>query len=156
MIISTLFSFLGGSVFRMLWGEVSSWINKKQDHEHELERIRAQEAIDASQHARHLESMKVQAELGIKTIQVAADSKIAEIETDAWLEAVKGTTKTIGIKFIDAWNGVIRPFVATWAIGMITFNYATRGWVLDENGWMVCSAALGIYLADRTLFKRGK
>ena len=27
MILSTIFSFLGGSVFRMLWGEISSFIN---------------------------------------------------------------------------------------------------------------------------------
>jgi hypothetical protein len=28
--------------------------------------------------------------------------------------------------------------------------------VLDDNGWSICGAALGIYLADRSLFKRGK
>jgi hypothetical protein len=154
--ISALLSFLGGSVFRAIWGELSAWLNKKQDHEHELERIRLQETIDASAHARQLESLKVQADMGIKTIQVQAESAVAQIETDAWLEAVKGTTKTIGIWFIDAWNGIIRPLVATWAIVMITINFAQKGWLLDDNGWMLASAALGIYLADRTLFKRGK
>ena len=29
---SALFSFLGGSVFRMIWGEISSFIEKKQEH----------------------------------------------------------------------------------------------------------------------------
>jgi hypothetical protein len=69
---------------------------------------------------------------------------------------VKGTTKTVGIWFIDAWNGVIRPFVATWAVLMISAHFAQHGWVLDDNGWSICGAALGIYLADRSLFKRGK
>lgn len=156
MIISTLFSFLGGSVFRMLWGEVSSYFNKKQDHEQELERMRLQNDLDTAQHDRNTAAIRLQAELGIKTIQVAAEGKVAEIETDAWLEAVKGTTRPIGIWFIDAWNGVIRPLVATWAIVIISIDFASQGWVMDENSWMLCSAALGIYLADRALFKRGK
>lgn len=29
---SALFSFLGGSVFRMIWGEVANFVQKKQDH----------------------------------------------------------------------------------------------------------------------------
>lgn len=154
--ISALFSFLGGSVFRMLWGEISSWLNKKQDHEHEVERMRLQADLDAGQHARNMESIRVQAELGVKTIQVQAEAAVGQIEAEGWLEAVKGTTKTIGILFIDAWNGVIRPFVATWAVLMLTLHFAQQGWVLDDNGWQICGAALGIYLADRALFKRGK
>ena len=154
--ISALVSFLGGSVFRMIWGEMSSFLNKKQDHQHEVERMKLQGDLEAAQHARNQEAIRLQAELGVKTIQVQAEAAIGQIETEAWLEAVKGTTKVIGVWFIDAWNGVIRPFVATWAILMITVNFAQKGWVLDENGWMLCSAALGIYLADRALFKRGK
>lgn len=154
--ISALLSFLGGSIFRAIWGEVSAWMNKRQDHEHELERIKLQETIDAAQHARQLESIKTQAEMGIKTIQVQAEAAVAQIESDAWDKVVEGTTKAIGIWFIDAWNGIIRPLVATWAIVMITINFAQKGWLLDDNGWMLASSALGLYLADRTLFKRGK
>lgn len=153
---AALLSFLGGSVFRMIWGELSSWLNKKQDHEHEIERMRLQLEIDAGQHLRNMESIRVQADLGVKTIQVQAESAIGQIEAAGWLEAVKGTTKTVGIWFIDAWNGVIRPFVATWAVVMLTLHFAQHGWVLDDNGWSICGAALGIYLADRSLFKRGK
>lgn len=154
--ISALLSFLGGSIFRAIWGEVSAWMNKRQDHEHELERIKLQESIDAAQHARQLESIKTQADMGIKTIQVQAEAAVSQIESDAWGKVVEGTTKAIGIWFIDAWNGIIRPLVATWAIVMITVNFAQKGWLLDDNGWMLASAALGLYLADRTLFKRGK
>ena len=156
MILSTLFSFLGGSVFRMIWGEVSAWVTARQDHSHEIERMRLQGELDAAQHTRNLEAIRVQADLGVKTIQVQAEAAVSEIETNAWLESVKGTTKTIGIWFIDAWNGVIRPLVATWAILMISLDFAQGGWVLDDNGWQLCGAALGIYLADRALFKRGK
>jgi hypothetical protein len=153
---SALLAFLGGNVFRMLFGEVVSFLNKRQDHSFEVERMRLQGDLDSAQHARNQEAIRLQAELGVKTIRVAAEAAIGEIEAQGWLEAVRGTTKTVGIAFIDAWNGGIRPFVATWAVLMLTAHFASHGWVLDDNGWSICGAALGIYLADRSLFKRGK
>lgn len=154
--ITTLISFLGGSVFRMIWGEASAWLTKRQDHAQELDRIRLQAESDAAAHSRNLETIKVQADAGVKVIEMQSSSAVKSIETDAWLEAVKGTNRTVGNRFIDAWNGAIRPAVATWAVIIITIHYANNGWVLDDNGWGLCGAALGIYLADRALFKRGK
>jgi hypothetical protein len=153
--ISALISFFGGNVFRMIWGEVSSYITAKQDHRYELDRIAAQEAIDAAQHTRNLESIKVQADLGIKTIQVQAESVMGQIESSAWASVVEGTTKTIGIVWIDALNAAIRPSVAVWAVIMLSLE-AFALLTLSENSISVCSAALGIYLADRSLMKRGK
>lgn len=153
---SALLAFLGGNVFRMLFGEVVSYLNKKQDHSFEVERMRLQGDLDSAQHERHQAAIRLQSELGIKTIQVAAEAAVGQIEAEGWLETVRGTTRQVGIWFIDAWNGVIRPFVATWAVFMLTLHFASKGWVLDDNGWSICGAALGIYLADRSLFKRGK
>jgi hypothetical protein len=153
---SALLSFLGGSVFRMLFGEISSWMNKKQDHLHEMDRMRLQGELDNSQFLRTQDALRLHAELGVKLVHVQAEAVVDQIEANGWLAAVKGTTQTIGIWFIDAWNGVIRPFVATWAVIMVTLHFAQTGWVLDDNGWSICGAALGIYLADRSLFKRGK
>lgn len=153
--ISALISFLGGSVFRMLWGEISSFLTKRQDHAQEMDRLRLQGDMDANQHARNLESIRVQAELGVKTIQVQAEANISELESTAWLEAVKSTTRTVGIVWVDAWNATIRPGVATWAIVMMTLG-ELRLMTLSENTLSIASVALGIYLADRNLMKRGK
>jgi hypothetical protein len=153
--ISALVSFLGGSVFRMLWGELSAWLTKAQDHKHELDRMHLQAELDRSQHQRHIESIRVQAELGVKTIQVQAEAAIGELEAQGWVEAVKGTTKTVGIGWVDAWNAVIRPGVATWAVLMMTAGELGL-MLLSENTLAVTGAALGIYLADRNLMKRGK
>lgn len=155
MIISALLSFLSGSVFRMIWGELSSWLTARQEHSQEIERMRLQGELDAAAHARAQEAIRLQAELGVKTIAVQAEADISRIEADGWLTAVKGTTVPTGVWLVDLWNGMIRPAVATWSIAMISGNYM-RWWTLDENGWSVCGAALGIYLADRALFKRGK
>ena len=152
---SALFSFLGGSAFRMLWGEIAAWVSSKQEHSHEIERMRLQAELDAAQHARNLEAIRVQSELGVKTIQVQSEAAVSEIETQAWLEAVKGTTKPVGVAWVDAWNATIRPGVATWAVLMMTVG-ELGAIALSENTIAVTSAALGIYLADRNLMKRGK
>jgi hypothetical protein len=153
--ITALFSFLGGSVFRLIFGEVMSMLNKKQDHAQEVERMQLQGQLDAAQQDRTQAGIKLQADLGIKTIQVQAESAIGQIEADGWLEAVKATGRSIGVAWVDAWNAAIRPAVATWSIGMMTANYAGRI-KLDDNGWSICGLALGLYLASRDLFKRGK
>jgi len=153
--ITALISFLGGNVFRMIFGEVISFLNKKQDHAQEVERMKIQADLDAAQHARNLAGIRVQAELGVKTIQVQAEAVVGEIEAQGWLEAVKATAIKTGVAWVDAWNAVIRPGVATWSIIMMTlgeFSVIT----LSENTVALAGCALGIYLADRSLFKRGK
>jgi hypothetical protein len=153
--LMTLISFLGGSVFRMIWGEASAWLTKRQDHSQEMDRMRLQAEMDAAQHARNLEAIRVQADLGVKTIQVQAEAAIGQIEADGWLEAVKATGRAIGVAWVDAWNAVIRPGVATWSIIMLTLaEFAVIS--MSDNTAQVCAAALGIYLADRSLMKRGK
>ncbi|NVO06914.1 MAG: hypothetical protein HXX19_13755 [Rhodoferax sp.] len=153
--ITALFSFFGGSVFRMLWGEISHWLTSGMDHRQEMDRMRLQAELDVAQHARNLEAIRVQADLGVKVIQVQAEAAIGQIEAQGWLEAVKATTIQTGIRWVDAWNATIRPGVATWAIAMISlaeFHVIT----MSEFAASVASAALGIYLADRNLAKRGK
>lgn len=152
---TALLSFLGGNVFRLLFGEVVSYLNKRQDHSFEVERLRLQGDLDAAQHARNMESIQRQAELGVKVIQAQAEAAVGQLEAEGWLEAVKATGRAIGVAWVDAWNACIRPGVATWAVAMLSLD-AFKLVVLSEFTISVCSAALGIYLADRSLFKRGK
>lgn len=154
--ITGLLSFLGGNVFRMIFGEVIAFLNKKQDHAQEVDRMRLQGELDAAQHGRNMEAVTIQAQLGVKTIQVQAESAIGQIEAEGWLSAVNATAKVIGIAWIDGWNAVIRPGVATWSIIMMTLGEIGAITSLSENTIAVCGVALGIYLADRSLFKRGK
>jgi hypothetical protein len=146
---------LGGNVFRLLFGEVVSYLNKRQDHSFEVERLKLQGDLDAAQHVRNLEAIKQQAELGVKVIEAQAVAAVGQIEAEGWLEAVKATGRAIGVAWVDAWNACIRPGVATWAVLMLTVD-AFKLVTLTEFTTSVCSAALGIYLADRSLFKRGK
>jgi hypothetical protein len=154
--ITALLSFLGGNVFRMIFGEVISAWNKKQDHAQEMDRMRLQGDMDAAQHQRNQESTQLQATLGVKTIQVQAESAIGQIEAQGWLEAVKATAVKTGIQWVDAWNAVIRPGVATWSVIMLTLAEIGAIAHLSDNVTAISGCALGIYLADRSLMKRGK
>ena len=154
--ISALISFLGGSVFRMLWGEISSWMTARQDHRHEIERMRLQGELEAAQHERNQTAIRTQAQLGIETIRVQGEAVAGGIEADAWASVVRGTTQQSGIWLVDLWNGVIRPFGATLCLSLVVLHFYRHNWVLDEQGWSLIGAFLGIYVADRSLFKRGK
>jgi hypothetical protein len=154
--ITALLSFLGGNVFRMIFGEVVNYFNKKQDHAQEIERMHLQAELDEAQHIRTQEAIKLQADLGVKTIQVQAEAHVGEIEAQGWLAAVNATAVQTGIKWVDAWNAVIRPGVATWSVIMLTLGEIGVIAHLSDNVVAVAGCALGIYLADRSLFKRGK
>lgn len=153
--LTALLSFLGGNAFRMIFGEIISAWNKKQDHTQELQRMELQASLDAKTHERNLEAIRVQANLGIETIRVQAEADVGGLEAQGWVETIKATTVQTGVAFIDGWNATIRPLVASWAIVMITLN-EFKVVTLSENALVISGAALGIYLADRTLFKRGK
>ncbi len=153
--MSVLISFLGGSLFRMLWGEISHFITNWQDNKQQLAMMEMQETINAAQHARNLEALKLQSDLGIKEIEAKSNADQLLEELKAWTAAVTDVGKSTGIKWLDAWNGAIRPSVATWSIAMMTMDFMGF-YKMSDGMWDVASAALGIYLADRTLFKRGK
>ncbi len=153
--MSALLSFLGGSAFRMIWGEVSAYATKYQDHKQEKELLTLQQQAEASTHQRNLESLKVQSELGIKKIYVEHQAAVDEGELDAWIAASKATQGKSGILWIDGWNQSIRPGVATIAIMAMVVEIVLLGSLTDWHK-EVFSAALGLFLADRSLTKRGK
>lgn len=153
--ISAILSFLGGSAFRMIWGEASAWISKKQDHKFELERLSQQEGFSAAQHARQMESIKFQAEQQVKVIQVQGEQAVSVIEAEGWWDMARATTNKIGVKWVDAWNAAIRPGIATWGLVMLTLEAFTLANVSEGTSGVIY-AAIGLYVADRTLSKRGK
>ena len=154
--ISAIISFLGGSVFRMIWGEVSTWVTAKQSHAQELERLRLQGEMDAAQHSRNLESIRVQAELGVKEIRVKAEADLERIDAKGFYGAARDAMKPTGIWLVDLWNGVIRPLCATIAVAMWVLSLYRAGWTLGPWDQELTAAVLGFFFADRALGKRGK
>lgn len=153
---SALFSFLGGSVFRMVWGEVSTWITAKQDHAHEIEKMKLQGDIDAKIHAQNMEEIRVQSELGIKEVQVRSVAELANLDADGFYSAIKAAEAPSGIQWVDGWNKSIRPLCATICIGLWVLGVWHNNLLIAAFDMELICTVLGFYFADRTLGKRGK
>lgn len=151
-----LFSFLGGSVFRMVWGEIASFVQKKQDHTFELERMQAQAQAEDRAHQRNQEAMRLQAELGVKTLVARAEADVATEEAAAFTAAMRDAFKPTGNVVVDLWNGIIRPAAATIALGLWVLKLYTQSWAMQEWDITLAGTILGFFFASRELSKRGK
>jgi hypothetical protein len=140
----------------MIWGELSAWLTSRQDHRHEIERMQLSANLESAQFARQQEAIRLQAELGVKTIQVQAEADLDRIAGEAWGELVSSTTRMTGIRFVDVWNQSIRPLLATLSIAVVVARIYSIGFVLTEWDQELVAAILGLYIADRSLSKRGK
>ena len=153
---SALFSFLGGSVFRMLWGEVAGFITKQQDHAHELAMMTMQADLDQKAHERSLENIRLQASMAVQQVEVQRDATVMTAEADAFKYAMENMLKPTGIYFVDAWNGVIRPAAATIVLALWMMKVINTSGVMDEYDMNISGVVLGFFFADRGLAKRGK
>lgn len=154
--MSAFLTFLGGSVFRMLWGEISAMFNKHQDHQHELDRLRLQEEHDAAQHARQMEMIRLQHEQGVQIVRVQGEVDLDKLAAATFDKGVELAGRSTGIKWVDAWNASIRAILATEVMILIFLHHYQIGWKLDDRGWELAGAVLGVFVADRFLFRRGK
>lgn len=154
--LSAIFTFLGGSAFRMVWGEVSSFLNKKQDHQHEMDLMKLQSDLEDKAHLRQLESIRLQNELGVKMVEVQKEAEVAGEEARAFTEAMKDAFKPTGIFFIDAWNGSIRPQFAQLALVLWFLKLLEQGFVMNDWDMGLAAGILGFFIADRSLGKRNK
>lgn len=158
--MGSLLSFLGGSAFRAVWSGVSSYFEKRQDHKHEVELLKMQTDIDDRKALHALAAQKQQAELGYKTIGVQADADISRIEADAFRAAMERAAQPTGIRWVDAWNGLIRPAFATAGLFLWMFwelrHMAISQWAVSAWSLDLIAVVMGYYFCDRSLAKRGK
>ena len=154
--IEAVLSFLGGSAFRMIWGEVSSFFVRKQEHAQEVERMKLQGELEDKAHSRSLESMRLQSELGVKEIMVKAEADVSVEEAQAFTEAIRQSYKPTGIQWIDAWNASIRPQYAEVSLALWVFKLYQQGFVMDNFDIGLMAVIAGYFFADRTLRKQQK
>lgn len=153
---SALVALLGGSTFRMVWGEVSAYLTSRLEHTQEMELMRLQADLAQEAHRRQQDSIRLQADLGIKVIEAQRDADIDSRAMDAWTSVATSTTRRTGFTLVDAWNGSIRPLLATLAILVVVGEVVVNGFVLASWHQDLVAAILGLYIADRSLSKRGK
>ena len=152
--MSALVAFLGGSIFRMIWSEVGSFVKNWQEQRHEANMLRLNADIAKERHAQNIESIRLQSDLNVREIEVRTAGAVTEIETDAWAGVVKATYTPSGVKFIDGWNQSIRPFLATVVIACWMAALYQQGFEFNQWDKDLASAVLGIFIADRIVRNR--
>jgi len=146
---TALFSFLGGSAFRLIFGAVMDFMNKRQDHEQEMELQRLQSELEAQRHSRDMERIQLQAQLQVQQVQVVADAAISQAEASAFIEAVKATGVKTGVLWADAWNAAIRPAGATVSLLIWIATMVAARFVLREFDETLIAAFLGVFVGER-------
>lgn len=154
--MGAILSFLGGSAFRAVWGEVSTWLNAKQEHSQEMERMKLQNDLDMAKATQQLESMKVQSDLGIKQIETQSAATLAQADADAFTAAIKSAATPTGIRWVDAWNGAVRPAFATLVLVLWTGVLCREQFVPSDWDLSLMGSVAGFFFADRALRTRGK
>ena len=98
--IETLLGTLFGGIFRMA-PEVLKWLDRKDERKHEL-----------SMFDKQLEADKLKGDQALAQINAQADASIGAAEIQAIIEATKAQGVQTGIKWVDAFNAIIRPLLA--------------------------------------------
>lgn len=98
--IETLLGTLFGGLFRMA-PEVLKWLDRKDERKHEL-----------SMFDKQLEADKLKGDQAFAQINAQADATIGAAEIQAIIEATKAQAAQTGIKWVDAFNAIIRPLLA--------------------------------------------
>lgn len=153
---SSIFAFLGGSAFRMIWGEISAHITAKREHANEMARMDKQGELEEKKHAREQEAIKTQHALGIETIRVQGEVDLEKLNAQAFAASTAEGMKPTGIKWVDAWNAMIRPAAASLALWLWFRSLYISNWAMQGRDWDMVCAILGWFFADRTLGKRGR
>jgi hypothetical protein len=152
---TALLTFLGGATVRLFLGHIFDFITKWQDQKNELARLTLQGQLDAAQHDRNLAAIRLQADLGVKVIEAQTEAHVTQAEADAFVEAVRATGQKSGIVFVDLWNGIIRPLLASMCIVLWVAKISQAGFVLDEWDRELMGLALGIFVGGRIHMKGG-
>ncbi|MGH8436109.1 MAG: hypothetical protein ACRERX_16900 [Pseudomonas sp.] len=150
---SAILSFLGGSAFRLIWEQISQTWTAHQEQKHEIERMRLQGELDAAAHERNLAAIKLQAELGVKTIAVQAEADLSRLDATTFGQAVVESMKPTGNVIVDTWNGVIRPLAASIAIYLWVVALNAQGFKMSDWDRELVGVILGFFFATRILAK---
>ena len=149
--ITGVFSFLGGTAFRWLFGSILDQWNKYQDHKHEVALLTIQHAQDADKHLWQQEAIAAQAAAGVKVIEaqtVAASTAATEAAFNLAMQGINEASKRND--WIGAWNAGIRPFLATVAILLLAGESIAPGFIkLTPLFADVACAALGVFVGER-------
>jgi hypothetical protein len=148
--MTAILSFLGSAVFRWLLEKVFSVVERKQDHEQEMASIKLQAEVDAANHIRNLEMLEIQSRLKLDLIKEETRGAFEAAEGAAFVESIRNA-KATGIRWLDGWNGAIRPFVSTVCVMLWFMSLVNRDFSLQEFDLALIGSVIGWHFGTRSL-----
>jgi hypothetical protein len=148
--MSGILSFIGGTAFRWLFGEILGFFKAKQEHKQELEMLRLSQEHEAQRAQWRKDEIAAQAAAGVQVIEAKAEADDRGFANSMTLEALRQIGQKSGIAWVDAWNQSIRPLLATVAIILIVGNaIAPAHVVLSGVVLEVVCGILGLFVGGR-------
>src|SRR5574343_1173965 len=147
--LTALLTFFGVTAFRLIFGFVMEYVNRRSDQTLVIERMNMQAKLDAQKAAQSMALVRLQAELGVKQIEVQSAADMDLKSLDIFGQAVRATTVQTGIKWVDAWNAAIRPALATIATMIIVFEFVHGGFVANQLAQTIIAGAIGMFVGER-------
>jgi hypothetical protein len=100
--------------------------------------------------------MKVANQLGLQTIELNGNIARDLQEGSTFAEAAKQLGLLTNYPFIDKWKSSIVPMAATLCLSMIVLDFIKGGLVMKDYHKELAGSVLGLFVADRFLFRRSK
>lgn len=146
--LTALISFLGSAFFRAAFERVFAWLEKKQDHEQEMERMRLQFSLD---------ERRAQLQLAGKQVEWDAQQEVTALKALAAAQASEAVQT--GVAWVDTFRAVIRPGAASililfYVVARGVEMYAANTFGMTEFDMSLIAAVFGFYFTDRTISKR--
>ena len=146
-----LLSFLGGTAFRWILGEVFGFLKARDEHRAEMERTRLQIELERERAALQRAAAQQAADLGVKVIEAQSEAAAEAAAALAHLRSIEGVNEASKRgDWIGAWNASIRPLAATAAIFLLVGqSVAPSVFVLSAVVVDVICAILGVFVGER-------
>jgi hypothetical protein len=146
-----ILSFLGGTAFRWLFGEVIGFFKARQEHAQELERMRLSADLERARAELQRQAIQQAADMGVRIVEAQSAAAAEKLAGEAFLAAVQGANDAgKRADWIGAWNACIRPLLATVSIVLLVGQaVAPQVFVLTALTLELICAVLGVFVGGR-------
>lgn len=146
-----LISFIGGTAFRWILGEVFGFLRARDEHKAEMARMQMQMQMEQQRAQLQRDSIQQAHTLGLQIIEAQSAAAAEAMAGQTLLAAVQGANEA-GKRsdWIGAFNALIRPQLAQVAIIMLVLQAFFPG-VVTLTPVMVdlFCAVLGVFVGER-------
>lgn len=148
---SGMLSFLGGTAFRWILGELFGFLKARDEHKAELERTRLQIELERERAILQRQAAQQAADLGVKIIEAKSEADTEAAAALAHLRAIEGVNKASErTDWIGGFNAIIRPELAQVAILLLVADAIWPDAItLTPLMLELFCAVLGVFVGER-------